>query len=402
MRIEESQVGNISYQHRIWMRKALATANTISVSHIVVEHLGPDIVGTQDLTAVSTQLSNDDMARRSSVDFWGHKADGRQGILGQITGQHRGTGDDYEGELDFRINTGAETYGTLYSILKLSNEIVELPDGDAHPDTSNANVFITANTSPTTYTDFHSPGGMAVSKQIVVIIGDNNSTFDFSASDLKGNGGVDWTPITDDYLVATYEGTDWQCSVNPTQSFGDGTNYFNIASDGTNTYHGTARVTNHVRIAAPSWKIGATAPTAGYVGIVPVLEFDNSNDDEAHFSLICPLKMEAGTTINVMIDWVYTGGADVGTVCWKMDYINLEPGEAVAGGATTITKTTAGTHTTGLMYRETLTTGITGSVSHDVIGLKLWRDISEDTLATDANLIQVHFMYTRDKHGESL
>jgi len=182
---------------------------------------------------------------------------------------------------------------------------------------------------------------------------------------------------------------------------GDATNYVEIKTDGEVNLHGTARVINHVRVAAPSWEKGAPAPTTDLIGITPTLRFDAVNDDEVYYSCFVPFRMAAGSTITVIVGWAYDGGQDNGTVCWNMEYINIAEGEAVAGGTTTITKTTAGTHATGTLIETTLTTGITGAVAGDVLSMRLWRDVSEDTLATDAELIMVYFHFLRDKMGEA-
>lgn len=182
---------------------------------------------------------------------------------------------------------------------------------------------------------------------------------------------------------------------------GNTTDYANFAADGELTLFGTAQVKRQVRVTAPSWKAGVTAPTAGFVGIFPVWAFDQATDDEAHYSIIVPYRIATGTTINVDIDWCYTGAQDNGTVCLKLDYMNLASGETVDGSTTTITKTTAGNHTTGKLIRTTLITGITGAVAHDDLGLRLWRDVSEDTLNTPARFIQAHFQFTMDRLGEA-
>lgn len=166
------------------------------------------------------------------------------------------------------------------------------------------------------------------------------------------------------------------------------------------TLIGDGRVRNHIRIAAPSWKIGVAGPTPGYVGIVPVLAFDKTADDSVHYSLIVPFRFAAGTTIRVYVDWVYEGAQDNGTVCWALELINLESGETVAGSTATLTKVSAGNHLTGKMVRTMFVEEIAGSVAHDILGLRLYRDISGDTLDTDADMIQVHFMFITDKLGE--
>lgn len=121
MRLDATQNADISYQKRIWLRKATAAANTISVSHVVIEYIGPDIVGDQNVIAVSTDRSNADGSRESQIEFWGSKADGYQAALGQIMGQHDGTGDDYKGTIGFKVNSGGETYDTLSTIMALDS-----------------------------------------------------------------------------------------------------------------------------------------------------------------------------------------------------------------------------------------------------------------------------------------
>ena len=160
-----------------------------------------------------------------------------------------------------------------------------------------------------------------------------------------------------------------------------------------------APVVRHVRIAAPSWAKGGSAPGEGFVGIFPVLQFSPILKDEAHYSILVPFRMAAGSIIEVNVDWCYTGGNDAGTVCWKLEYKSIEAGEALVGGTTTIAATSPGGHTSGQMVRTVLLVGITGAVAHDVLGLRLFRESGDDTLATDAEMIQLHLMFIMDKLG---
>ena len=111
--------------------------------------------------------------------------------------------------------------------------------------------------------------------------------------------------------------------------------------------------------------------------------------------------MVAGSEIAIHVDWCYTGGADAGTVCWGVEYKNITSGEALVGGTTTTTKVSAGGHTSGQLVRTVFDTGITGAVAHDVLGVRLYRDVSADTMAADAELVQVHFEFLMDKLGEA-
>ncbi len=161
----------------------------------------------------------------------------------------------------------------------------------------------------------------------------------------------------------------------------------------------TINVIECVTVPAPDWRLAGGAPSEAIVGIFPVLSFSNGADNFCFYSLLIPYKLKAGTTIQVDVDWCYTGSQDNGTVCWELDYILVASGETVDGATTTIPKTTGGSHTVGELVRTTLDTGIIGAVAGEMLGLCLWRDVSEDTLATDAKLIQVHFRITVDKLG---
>ena len=70
----------------------------------------------------------------------------------------------------------------------------------------------TNNSDPTTITGFQD-GRIGVSYRI--LIGDDNTTFDFSSpgTTLHGNGGQDWAPVTNDHLTCVFDGTRWFCDV---------------------------------------------------------------------------------------------------------------------------------------------------------------------------------------------
>lgn len=82
---------------------------------------------------------------------------------------------------------------------------------DATPSVRAGYHFVTANSNPTTITAFDD--GHA-GQTIVVEIDDANTTIDFSGTTLKGNGGSDWSPANGDMLRATFNGTNWLCSIN--------------------------------------------------------------------------------------------------------------------------------------------------------------------------------------------
>jgi len=101
--------------------------------------------------------------------------------------------------------------------------------------------------------------------------------------------------------------------------------------------------------------------------------------------------MKAGEDMTLTVDWVYTGAQDNGTVSWNLEYINIATGETVAGSTATITETTAGTHPTGKLIKTTFTSKLEYAVARDIIGLRFYRDVSEDTLGVDAEMVATLF-----------
>jgi len=188
----------------------------------------------------------------------------------------------------------------------------------------------------------------------------------------------------------------------PSARIGGATDYVDIDGNGVIVFHGDARFHNHIAIPSPNWLPGGTAPTAGFVGIWPVLSFSSGGPlEEVYYALMVPYRFDGVTTMNVYIDWCYTGSSDNGTVKWDVEYRSIEPGEVVNGATTSISGTSAGNHTSGELVRTAISTGITCE-PHDDLGIKLTRDSATDTLATDAHLIEVHLQFTTNRLGEPI
>lgn len=84
-------------------------------------------------------------------------------------------------------------------------------DGDTTPSvlSSVTSVFKTANTSATTITTFDDG---RVGQVVDIIVGDSNTTFDFSGGGNLVNGnGADVTPSSGNQMKAIYDGTNWFC-----------------------------------------------------------------------------------------------------------------------------------------------------------------------------------------------
>jgi hypothetical protein len=83
--------------------------------------------------------------------------------------------------------------------------------GDATPSVGTYSFYKTANASPTTITRLD---GGATGQMVVVEIADANTTIGFlTGTNLKGNGGADWSPTTGDHMTCIYNGTNWFCTV---------------------------------------------------------------------------------------------------------------------------------------------------------------------------------------------
>jgi len=90
------------------------------------------------------------------------------------------------------------------------NQLQSFADEDATPSVYSGSFFKTANTGATTITNFDDGDESQIIK---ILIQDANTTIDFTGTNLKGNGGADWSPGNGDWLEAVFDGTNWYCSV---------------------------------------------------------------------------------------------------------------------------------------------------------------------------------------------
>jgi len=77
------------------------------------------------------------------------------------------------------------------------------------PSVDGWNLFKTANTGATTISMLDD--GVA-GQRIIIIFGDSLTTIDFTGTNLKGNGGVDWSPSEGDWMECVFDGSNWYCS----------------------------------------------------------------------------------------------------------------------------------------------------------------------------------------------
>jgi hypothetical protein len=82
---------------------------------------------------------------------------------------------------------------------------------DTTPDVSRGKLFKTNNNTSTktiTMLDGGVDGAM-----VRIIINDAFTAVDFTGTNLKGNGGADWSPTSGDHMTCVFDGTDWYCDI---------------------------------------------------------------------------------------------------------------------------------------------------------------------------------------------
>jgi len=113
--------------------------------------------------------------------------------------------------------------GTTNGCLYLQNEglaaeVNTFTNADATPSVKDGYIFKTANTAGTTITSFDD--GTA-GQEITVILGDANTTFNFSSGNIRGHSDATWAPAENKIIKAAYDGTYWHCMFLPAVTVSD-------------------------------------------------------------------------------------------------------------------------------------------------------------------------------------
>lgn len=110
---------------------------------------------------------------------------------------------DYMGAC-FQFSTKTGEWDMIESN-RTAPDIGTLPANDTTPTLAGGRYWKTANTSATTITDFDD---MIPGEIYRIKVNDNNTTFDFNpfSSQLRGNGGSNFTAGTGDHLILIYDG----------------------------------------------------------------------------------------------------------------------------------------------------------------------------------------------------
>ncbi|HAO93425.1 MAG: hypothetical protein A2X93_09165 [Deltaproteobacteria bacterium GWC2_56_8] len=81
---------------------------------------------------------------------------------------------------------------------------------DATPSVASGSLFKTANAGATTITMLDDG---VTGQEVLILFNDANTTVDFTGTNLKGNGGTDFTASSGDTMSAVFDGTNWYCAV---------------------------------------------------------------------------------------------------------------------------------------------------------------------------------------------
>ncbi len=122
---------------------------------------------------------------------------------------------DYKANQKFKLeliktNFITQTYDDVVIFPNVKSAFVTFTDGDATPSVQAGENFKTANTTATTVTDLDDGYD---GQEVTVVIGDANTTIDFTGTNLKGNAGADWSPTTNDSMTCVYDNSSWFCDV---------------------------------------------------------------------------------------------------------------------------------------------------------------------------------------------
>lgn len=194
---------------------------------------------------------------------------------------------------------------------------------------------------------------------------------------------------------------------------GSNTNYVAFQTNDRFSLNGDTRVKRHLRVGAAEWvPHGSYSPTLGFEGNFITLDFDNSTDDWAYFTVIIPYRWDNTTAIEFAVDWFYDGDIapetveDAGTVRWSIAYSAIAPGESVTGGGVIISKTSAGNQNSDCMVRTLFSETLLAAnlTPSDTLGIKLYREVAHegDTLGETVRMINTHIHFIQNTMGQSI
>lgn len=189
---------------------------------------------------------------------------------------------------------------------------------------------------------------------------------------------------------------------------GDSSNYLNIASDGTITMVGTARVTNHLTMTTQDLGVGSSPPTAIFIGNYAGKSY--TIGDDSIVSIKPQHDIDETADIAVHVTWAINEAyaTNSGEVQWQLDW-SLTP---AAGGEALDAPTHSGTIKSGdidipatakhLVHTTSLIIDAANYAYDDVLGIQLSRvaiDGGNDPAAAEPVIVEWHLEYTKNKQG---
>jgi len=119
-------------------------------------------------------------------------------------------------DLEQVVSQSIYILGTGITNLRVRNNVEKnlfraFTSGDTTPSVLGGEYFFTNNTTPTIISMFDNG---YVGQRIFVRIGDAKTTIDFTGTNLKGNGGVNYVGAIGATLDCVFTGTQWGCTVN--------------------------------------------------------------------------------------------------------------------------------------------------------------------------------------------
>ena len=115
---------------------------------------------------------------------------------------------------DGNVYEGMTTFGTFNSTTGVNVApaagITDVADGTTTPNVLGTGILRTGNTTPTIIGNFTNAFS---GQEFIVVFNDSNTTVDFTGTNLKGNGGVDWTPGINDHMTVKKVSGTFYCTI---------------------------------------------------------------------------------------------------------------------------------------------------------------------------------------------
>jgi len=171
---------------------------------------------------------------------------------------------------------------------------------------------------------------------------------------------------------------------------------------------GNARVYRHFHVPSSSFvKQGNQDPDFSFEGLFSTADFDDTAMQELYYTLNVPYRWSVGTDVIAHIFWLHdANAADAAKfVRWGIEYRCCAAGEAVAGGDGNNTVDQASLNANqGLLISTNFGTAIPAAdmAAHDQVGVRFYRDATNDDYVGDARLVAIHFEFVKDKLGQPL